>query len=224
MEEILFIDKPSGMTSHDVIYCIRRKTGIKRVGHAGTLDPLATGLLIVLVGRLATKRQSEFMKQPKEYICSAQLGVTTDTYDSEGQVVSEAEWSKVKEISEAEIKNTVTSFLGVIKQRVPAFSALKKNGKKLYQLARQEKISLEELPIREIKITDIELLSTEKNEVQQTYSFTFRVQCSSGTYVRSLVHDIGQSLEVGATVTALRRTKIGNFHIKDAQTLDQFRL
>lgn len=202
---ILLIDKPSGMTSHDVVNQVRKKTKVKRVGHAGTLDPLATGLLIVLVGREFTKRQAEFMKLDKEYICEAQLGVETDTYDVDGKVVKKANWEEVKKITKKKLQQVLDSFRGEITQIVPAYSAVKIKGEKLYEKARRGKINKKDLPSRQVEIKELELIEFN----QDRGFFKIRVVCSSGTYIRSLVHDIGLELGVGSTVNQLRRTKIG---------------
>jgi tRNA pseudouridine55 synthase len=218
--QVLLIDKPSGMTSHDVVNLMRHKTGVKRIGHAGTLDPLATGLLIVLVGRSATKRQSEFLKQDKEYLCTAQLGMTTDTYDCDGQITNQTDWLQVSKISQSQIKAAIKTLTGEIKQQVPAFSAVKQKGKKLYQLARRSQIDTTALPIRTITIYEFELLETVKNERKQTIITKVRVKCSCGTYIRSLINDLGRNLGVGAVVLELRRTKIGQYRVENAQELN----
>jgi tRNA pseudouridine55 synthase len=216
---ILLIDKPTGMTSHDVVNIIRRQTGVKRVGHAGTLDPLATGLLIVLVGRESTKRQSEFLKQDKEYLCTAELGVTTDSYDADGKVLTQASWAEVGKISQEKVQTVVKNFIGEQQQTVPAYSAVKIHGQKLYEQARSGEIDLSQLPSRTVNIYELELTEFDKDSAEHKVCFTIRVKCSSGTYVRSLIHDIGQTLEVGATVTALRRTKIGALTVEQAKKL-----
>lgn len=215
----LLIDKPSGMTSHDVVNRIRRRTGVKRVGHAGTLDPLATGLLIVLVGRESTKKQAEFLHMDKVYECTGQLGITTDTYDREGRVVHEAPWENVQAISQQDIEHVLEKFRGEIQQQVPAFSAVKMQGRKLYELARKDRVETLELPTRTVQIHALELLDVQKDDQAHTYSFSLRVHSSSGTYIRSLVHDIGQTLGVGATVTALRRISIGPYTVATAEKL-----
>jgi len=217
--QILLIDKPTGMTSHDVVDFMRHKTGIKRIGHAGTLDPLATGLLIVLVGRSATKRQMEFLKQDKEYLCTAQLGITTDTYDHDGQITNKTKWQQVSEVTKNQIEQAIKKLTGEIKQQVPAFSAVKQKGKKLYQLARRGQIETANLPVRTITIYAFDLLELQKDEAKQTLAIKLRVKCSSGTYIRSLVHDLGRNLGVGAVVLELRRTKIGSYSIENAQQL-----
>jgi tRNA pseudouridine55 synthase len=217
---ILLIDKPSGITSHDVVNQVRAQTGVKRVGHAGTLDPLATGLLIILVGRESTKKQSEYLHQDKEYVCTAQLGVETDSYDKDGKTTATAEWSKVAQISKENFEAALASFRGQISQVVPAYSAVKVKGRKLYEKARQGKVVDAELPSRLVHIYELELIDVLKNDKAQKAFFTIRVKCSSGTYIRSLVHDIGKHLQVGATVTALRRTKIGEVSVEQAQQLE----
>lgn len=208
------MDKPTGVTSHQVVSWFRRQTGIRKVGHAGTLDPLATGLLIILVSREFTKRQSEFLKQDKEYLCTAEFGYTTDSYDSDGQVITTAPADKVTVISVSDIEHNLQKFTGEIQQTVPAYSAVKRNGKKLYELARAGKLDTQTLPSRTVKIDHF---SVEWFECQSVPQAQFRVRCSSGTYIRSLIHDLGQTLAVGATVTQLRRTAIGEHRIADAQ-------
>lgn len=219
MPGVLLIDKPSGITSHDVVNQVRRQTGVKRVGHAGTLDPLATGLLIILVGRDATKKQAEFLHQDKEYICTAQLGIETDTYDSEGVITRRTPWERVKQLTPDQVESALAHFRGEIHQTVPAYSAVKVQGQKLYDKARRGTIDITALPSRVVKIYELELLDFYKDEAQQAVFLSLRVKCSSGTYIRSLVYDLGQFLGIGAYITALRRTKIGEFTVEDAQQL-----
>jgi tRNA pseudouridine55 synthase len=216
---ILLIDKPKTWTSHDVVAKIRHLTGVKTVGHAGTLDPLATGLLIVLVGKQYTKRQTEFLKMDKEYVCTARLGMETDTYDTDGQILKTATWSELKEISQEQLQQALLQFVGVINQTVPAYSAVKVKGKKLYNLARQDKVDLTTLPQRQVNIYELQLIETLKDETKQQFTLTIKVKCSSGTYIRSLVHDLGQKLGVGACVTELRRTHIGSYSIDQSVQL-----
>ena len=154
---ILLVDKPTGITSHDVVYKVRKKTGVKRVGHTGTLDPLATGLLIVLVGREFTKRQTEFLKLDKDYICEAQLGVETDTYDVDGKTIKEASWEELKKITETDFKRALDNFRGEINQTVPPYSAVKIKGEKLYEKARKGEIIQEDLPSRRVLIKELKL-------------------------------------------------------------------
>jgi len=206
----LLIDKPKGMTSHDVVDYLRKVTKIRKIGHAGTLDPIATGLLILGIGREATKRLGEFQKLDKEYIAKIRLGVKSDTFDKEGKI----EEIKVEKIPKREeIEEVLKSFLGEILQTPPSYSAKKIKGKKAYELARKG-IKLELLPVK-VKIYQIEILN---------YSFPYleiKVSCSSGTYIRSLANDIGEKLKVGGIVEKLRRTKIGNFKVENAKKLSQ---
>jgi tRNA pseudouridine55 synthase len=198
-EGILSIDKPGGMTSHDVVHRIRRLSGLRRVGHAGTLDPLATGVLLLCLGR-ATRLAEYLIGLQKGYEASLRLGQATDTYDSDGVVVAERPFAHVtpKRLSE-----TLPHFCGSIQQKPPMYSALKKDGKPLYELARQ---GLDvERPLRTVSVYGLQLLGYEPPEVR------LQINCSSGTYIRSLAHDLGESLGCGAHVTALRRTAVGEF-------------
>lgn len=204
----LLLDKPTGMTSHDVVARVRRMTGEKRVGHAGTLDPLATGLLIVAVGRHNTKRLNEFVGLDKEYVATARLGAISTTDDADGEIT---ELAGAGAPSIERVREVLASLKGQHEQVVPAYAAKKVAGKKLYEYARAGK------PVprvtTSVTIHDIELIH---------YDFptlTFRVQVSSGTYVRAIVRDIGESLGTGAHVTALRRTKIGEFRVEDAEKM-----
>ncbi|MGD9129084.1 MAG: tRNA pseudouridine(55) synthase TruB [Candidatus Woesebacteria bacterium] len=213
---IILIDKPSACTSHDIVNKVRKITGIRRVGHCGTLDPLATGLLIILIGREFTKQQNKFLKLNKEYLCQAQLGLKTDTYDIDGQVLETANWEKINQITQDKLKSILKSFKDTLEQKVPAFSAVKVKGKKLYQQARKSKVKIENLPTRKIKIYNLELIDLNKNKKKKQCLFKIKVKCSSGTYIRSLINDIGEKLGVGATVIQLRRTKIDQFKVEDA--------
>lgn len=219
---VLLIDKPTGITSHDVVNQIRRQTGVRRVGHAGTLDPLATGLLIILVGREFTKRQTEFLKLDKEYLCEVELGIETDTYDVDGEIIKKAGWNKLEKISKADLEKTLEQFRGEITQVVPAYSAVKIKGQKLYEKARRGEIDKKTLPSRKVNIKELELVEFKKDEAVQEIFFTIKVACSSGTYIRSIAHDIGQELGVGAMVKELRRTKIGELNINQANELQGF--
>lgn len=216
---LLLIDKPLNMTSHDVVAIVRKLSGIKKVGHAGTLDPLATGLLMLLVGREYTKRQSEFMHQPKEYTATGKLGWVSDSYDLDGQVEQVADWVAVQSVTQAELEAVLPEFTGQIAQTVPAFSAVKKNGQKLYDLARSGKLKTTELPTRQVEIQHLELTDFSLDPDTKTADFSILVRCSSGTYIRSLIHDMGQKLGVGAVVTQLRRTKNGSFKVSQAEQL-----
>lgn len=212
---VLLVDKPTDWTSHDVVGWVRRQVGVKRVGHAGTLDPLATGLLIVLVGREFTKLQDSFMKQDKVYQVTAQFGVTTDSYDSQGNVIARSGWSEVEGITPDQINKAMKQFLGQIKQTVPIYSAVKVAGQKLYNKARNGEV-VENLPVRQVTIFDFELQDFRLDKQKQVCEADFVVKVSSGTYIRSLIHDLGNVLKVGANVTALRRLKIGEIGVTGA--------
>jgi len=229
---ILLVDKPTGVTSHRVVDWARRLSGIKKVGHTGTLDPLATGLLILLIGKDYTKQQDKYLKQDKTYLCTAKLGLTTDSYDIDGEVLNQEVWEKVSKITKNQLFDLIPEFRGEIVQRVPIFSAVKQQGKKLYELARLAKKDpevkkqvdelLQNLPSRDVNIYGLELTDFVVDNDKKEILFSFEVSCSSGTYIRSLAHDIGQKLGVGATVVSLRRTKIGNFSIDQVQMCPLF--
>lgn len=208
---VMLVDKPSGITSHDVVLFLRRKFAIKKVGHAGTLDPMATGVLVMLLGT-ATKRSNDLITDDKEYEGTLRLGITTDTCDKEGRVVSTRE---VNEMPEDSIREAFLSFSGDIDQTPPIFSAIKHKGKKLYELARkgiEVQIKSRRVTIHEIEIKDINLPD-----------ITFRVRCSKGTYIRKLAHDLGEKLGCGAHLIALRRTRSGRFSIDDAVGLEDLK-
>ncbi|MFH1562494.1 MAG: tRNA pseudouridine(55) synthase TruB [Nitrospirota bacterium] len=211
MDGILNINKPSNMTSHDVVDCIRRLIKQKRIGHAGTLDPQATGVLILLLGK-ATKLAETLKGDSKEYVASMKLGIRTTTEDAWGEITEQkTNFSFQKKV----IENALLSFKGEINQIPPMFSALHHQGKRLYELARQGK-EVERLP-RQIKIFEIELLDFISPD-----KITFRVMCSSGTYVRTLCADIGNTLGVGGHLTSLERIRSGRFKIEDS--IDLFEL
>lgn len=214
----LLVDKPEGITSHDVVDKLRKITGIKKIGHAGTLDPFATGLLILAIGRDATKKIDRFVKLDKKYEAEAQLGATTDTCDKNGKLTAEGlpEGRKVnfnKDLAENEIKKILFSFIGEIEQTPPMYSAKKVKGKKLYELARQG-VEIEREPIR-VKIYDMDMLE------YQGQTLRFFVHCSSGTYVRILAHDLGQKLGCGGYLKGLRRTAIGEFDLEKSIALEE---
>lgn len=208
LEGVLLIDKPSGCTSHDVVDRVRRKLGMKRVGHAGTLDPLATGLLVILVGK-ATKLSQYLMSLGKVYEGTLKLGETTDSQDSDGEL---QETKEVPQLSQDIVSDVMKSFLGDQFQTPPMFSAKKIKGVPLYKLARKGE-TVEREP-RFIRISSFDLLSFDSPFL------TFRVACTKGTYVRTIAHDFGQKLGCGAHLTMLRRTKTDRFDIQDAITLD----
>lgn len=202
---VFLIDKPAGPTSFRIVHLIRKTLQIKKVGHTGTLDPFASGLLIVCVGRPATRIISQLMDGEKVYEAVAQLGVETDTQDTEGAVIRRR---PVGILSRAEVENTLARFHGEQEQIPPSFSALKHNGKPLYQYAREGIII--EKPARRIFIRDLSCLALEGEQL------TFRVICSKGTYVRTLAADIGDQLGCGAHLIGLRRLKNGPFSVEEA--------
>ena len=207
---VLLVDKPLNWTSFQVVnkirWLIKQQFNIKKikVGHAGTLDPLATGLLILCTGKY-TKKIETYQAQVKEYKGTFTLGATTPSYDLESEIGQKFD---ISEISQEDILKNTQQFLGEIHQQPPIFSALKKNGKRLYEYAREgSKIDIPSRPvtIKEFQITKIELPCVE-----------FRIVCGIGTYIRSLAHDFGRSLNNGAYLSSLRRTKIGEFRVEDA--------
>jgi tRNA pseudouridine55 synthase len=202
------IDKPLGITSHDVVGRVRRKFSTKRVGHAGTLDPLATGVLVVAVGP-ATRFLQYLPLEPKEYVFKVKFGIETTTQDAEGDVVVE---KNVPENLLAEIERFLPDFRGSIQQIPPMYSAVKKDGKPLYALARKGE-TIERDP-RNVSIYKYEIVQSEGDEV------TFLCECSGGTYVRTLAHDMGQRVGCGAHVIELRRTRVGGFTIDCATQLE----
>lgn len=207
---VLFINKPKNITSFDVVSDIRRLFGIKRVGHTGTLDPLATGVMIVTIGR-ACKIVDLLVAYNKEYIASVKLGIKTDTYDITGNVIS----SKDKAISVEKLKKALNSFKKTYYQEVPIYSAIKVDGKKLYDYARSNlDVSL---PKKLVTINNIELLDMNGD------SFRFKADVSKGCYIRSLIVDIASSLDTYATMTDLVRVRQGNISINDTQTLDDIK-
>ncbi len=204
----MLVDKPQGVTSHDCVAMMRRALGLRRVGHAGTLDPMATGLLIVGVGR-ATRLLRFLGDLPKTYEGTARLGIETDTLDAEGRVVATVE----VQVSRREVERACAALVGASMQRPPAFSAVKVGGRKLYEAARKgESLTGEPRPIR---VDAFDVLSFDGRDVG------FRVTCSSGTYVRVLAADVGSALGCGAHLTELRRTAIGPFHVRDAVPPDR---
>ncbi len=210
MNGIIIIDKPCGKTSHDMVGFIRGLTGIKKVGHTGTLDPEATGVLPVCIGN-ATKACELLTCEDKRYVAELALGMTTDTLDAEGEILTE----QPVLCDEETIKKTIESFIGEIWQIPPMFSAIKKDGKKLYELARQG-ISIEREK-RKIIIHDIRVI--EINMKNQTVSID--VSCSKGTYIRTLCDDIGMKLGCGAYMNKLKRVKSGRFSIEDAYKTEE---
>lgn len=205
----LNIDKPVGVTSHDVVARARRALRMKKIGHAGTLDPLASGVLVLCVGG-ATRLSDYVMAGTKRYLARVRLGAMTDTYDAEGEVMPVADPATV---TRAGVERALGAFRGEIEQLPPMYSAIKQGGRKLYELARAGQ-SVERQP-RRVTIHTIELTDWSPPEL------TLDVTCSAGTYIRSLAHDLGQSLGVGAYLTGLTRTASGNFRLQDAVSLDR---
>lgn len=201
-EGILLINKSRGPTSFSLVAILRRLTGIKTIGHAGTLDPFATGVMVMLLGRPFTRLSSRFLEQDKEYLAKARLGIATDTFDCEGKPLFTSD--KIPTLDE--IKEALKSFQGTILQVPPMFSAKKKDGKKLYELARQGK-EVEREPVQVTVHT--ELLSYEYPYLD------LRISCSKGTYVRSIADDLGKMLQCGAHLHELVRLRSGTFHLKD---------
>ncbi|RPI34885.1 MAG: tRNA pseudouridine(55) synthase TruB [Chloroflexota bacterium] len=204
---VLVVDKPVGLTSHDVVQIIRRGTGIRRAGHTGTLDPRASGVLVVLIGPAV--RLSEYVSaSDKRYQATIRLGSSTDTYDAEGRVTGSA---PVENITEDQFEGILDQFVGEIEQVPPPYSAIKIQGRKAYEMAREgEEVSLEP---RKINVYSLELLEWAPPEA------VIDVFCSSGTYVRSLANDVGNALGCGAHLVGLRRTKSGRFTLRDAVPL-----
>lgn len=228
-EEILLVDKPEGISSFGVVARVRRKLseeagtasvkgkdGVMRekrqkvkVGHTGTLDPFATGLLVLLIGK-GTKRANEFLKLDKEYIATVRLGATSTTGDPEGEVTVVRD---VRVPSRADVEKAVEKFVGETEQKVPSYSAVKINGERAYKLARAGKEV--EMPTRKVRIDEIEFLDYKWPDL------TIRCQVSSGTYIRALGEDIGKELGVGGYLTALRRTQVGKWRIEEAKRLGE---
>lgn len=217
-QSIINLNKPSGPTSHDMVDLVRRVTGERTVGHAGTLDPFAEGVLLILVGREATRKQKEFMSLPKTYVATLRLGATSDTDDRTG-TIQELEIAgqgivvipvpdRSRGQAPARIRETLKSFVGDIEQVPPAYSAIKLKGKKAYELAR--KGATPELRPRTVHIEGIKLLRYAYSELE------IEVLCGSGTYIRSLARDIGKKLGCGAYVEKLVRTRIGPYRIENA--------
>jgi len=240
---ILLVDKPVGPTSHDVVNLVRRHYQFQRkgegktaVGHAGTLDPLASGLLIVLIGK-TTKQAKQFEGLDKVYQVSARLGQATTTYDAEGAVVIDclgkteanltdpvAQWivqgfrerkTNLSALTKAQVEKELTHFQGELHQTVPPFAAVKLDGRPLYDYARQgSAIPWDRLPSKQVQIYAIELTDfTPADEANPYPTLSLNVHVSKGTYIRSLIHDLGQALNTGAHVTALRRTVVGGYRL-----------
>ncbi|HWP48844.1 MAG TPA: tRNA pseudouridine(55) synthase TruB [Candidatus Limnocylindrales bacterium] len=210
MDGVLPIDKPAGLTSHEVVLQVRRLLKIKKIGHTGTLDPYATGVLVLCIGK-ATRIVEFLVELTKEYRVTMKLGVTTDTQDLTGRVLCE----KPVVVTEEELREQIQSFVGEIKQIPPMFSAIKIKGQRLYELARQDQEI--ERPPRKVIIYEIQIL-----EIRFPF-VSFQVTCSPGTYIRTLVSDLGERLKCGACVWELRRTRVGSFGLDEAVPFETLR-
>ncbi len=212
MDGIIVINKEKGCTSHDIVYKIRKMFNTK-VGHTGTLDPNATGVLPILLGK-GTKISKYLIEHDKEYEVVLQLGVKTTTADEEGEIIEEKEVLK-ESLEQLEIERILKSFIGKIKQMPPKYSAIKVNGRKLYEYARKGQEV--EIKPREVEIYNIEITNIQKEKKQ----IEFKVSCSKGTYIRTLCEDIAEKMRTVGYMKELKRTKVGNFNIKQAITLEQ---
>tara|TARA_B110000503_G_scaffold50189_1_gene81329 strand:- start:4998 stop:5696 length:699 start_codon:yes stop_codon:yes gene_type:complete len=214
--QLIFIDKPLGWTSFQVVnkirWLIKQQFKLKKikVGHAGTLDPLASGLLILCVGKF-TKKIDTYQAQKKEYTGTITLGATTPSYDLETEIDARFDYSS---ISSENVSETTLQFIGEIQQQPPIFSALKKDGKRLYEYARAGEEVV--IPKRTVHISAFEITNIELPNID------FRIVCSKGTYIRSLAHDFGKTLNNGAHLSALRRTKIGDYSVENSLSIEGF--
>lgn len=213
-EGFVVINKPGGITSFDVIRSARKKLGIRKIGHGGTLDPMATGVLILLVGR-ATKKFEHFMGLPKEYRATIKLGESTTTGDAQGEIVDKSDAQEISGIKREDVVKILEKFRGRIKQVPPMVSALRYKGQRLYELARKN-ITVERKP-RDVVIYEIKILDC------QLPFFEVYIKCSKGTYVRKIAEDIGEELSVGAHVTRIERLAVGPYRIEQAVNLEDLR-
>lgn len=231
MDGVLVIDKPAGMTSHDVVDAVRRILRVRRVGHTGTLDPFATGVLVILIGR-ATRLAQFLSGVEKEYEAVIRLGYATETGDVTGKPIQTNEENSTPsglafgQWSREQIETALEGLRGEIDQVPPMYSAKKQGGRKLYEMARHGQ-EVERKPVR-VCIQKFEALKPTgellKDNLDGTFDFEVRVECSSGTYVRTLAEDFGKRLQIGAHLAELRRTRVGDFQIQNAQTLEQVKL
>lgn len=202
IEGILLVDKPKGISSFSLVQTLRRRLNVKKIGHAGTLDPFATGVMVMLIGRSYTRLSDQFLCSDKEYVAEVYLGTTTDTYDSEGTITSQSSYIPSLE----DIQLALLQFQGEIEQIPPMYSAKKQQGKKLYELARKG-IEVERAPVR---------LTVHTHFIRYAYPYLeLRIVCSKGTYIRSIAYDLGVKLGCGAHLTNLRRTRSGQFKIEN---------
>ena len=212
MDGIILINKEKGLTSRDVVNMVCKRLNTRRVGHTGTLDPIATGLMILCVGE-GLKLVELLTKHDKEYVAKVRVGIKTDTYDITGKVVEE---NNNFNLDKDTLENVLNSFIGEYYQTVPIYSSIKVNGKKLYEYARN---NLEvDLPKHLVKISDISLLEFNKD------NFTFKVNVSSGTYIRSLINDIGEKLNIPMTMEELKRTRVGDYLLENANSIDDLKI
>lgn len=221
---ILNINKPSGMTSHDVVLRVRKITAQKKVGHAGTLDPMATGVLLICLGQ-ATRVSEYLLDSDKVYLARIHLGITTDTYDTEGEITSQAEVN----VTRAQVEAELARWVGSWEQTPPMYSAVKHRGTPLYRLARRSKAAFGQAGV--INLPNHQQIVAQKTRTVQIYALTLtawappqlevEVRCSKGTYIRSLAHELGQRLGCGAYLAGLVRTASGRFHLEQAVTLEE---
>lgn len=216
MDNILLIDKPKGITSFDCIRILRKKLGIRKMGHAGTLDPLATGLMIIALGD-ATKKLTGFLGLPKKYVAEILFGVTTDTGDVTGKVIQDVgcKMQELEQITGEKIEQELKKMIGKTDLPVPAYSAVKRGGEALYKKARRGETV--EVPIKPMLVLSATFLNFKKGEDGWCAAVEFEV--GSGTYIRSLAEELGKRLNVGATIKNLRRTSIGEFSVDQAEKL-----
>jgi tRNA pseudouridine55 synthase len=211
LDGVLLVDKPPGMTSHDVVVLVRQRLGTQKVGHCGTLDPFATGLLLIVIGR-GTKIQDLLMSEDKEYVGTMRLGESTSSQDRDGEIIETRDHSHV---NEEKLRAAFAKFHGDFYQLPPMVSAVKKDGVPLYRLAREGKVVAREPRFVHVYAHEIEAVRLPEVD--------FRVICSKGFYVRTYAHDIGEELGCGAHLTALRRTKSGRFSVERAITFDKLK-
>lgn len=213
---LLLVDKPAGMTSHDVVAKVRKLAGTRKVGHAGTLDPMATGLLVLGI-ESATKLLTFVVGADKTYLATIRLGASTITDDREGEVIDQASSEKLNAVTYQQIEIELAKLRGVIQQVPSAVSAIKVNGEKAYDRVRAGEVF--ELKSREVTISKLEVMGDMRRE-ENYIELDVAVDCSSGTYIRAIARDLGAALEVGGHLTELRRTRIGEFNVEQAMRLD----
>ncbi|NDA59770.1 MAG: tRNA pseudouridine(55) synthase TruB [Actinobacteria bacterium] len=217
---VLCVDKPSGLTSHDVVDRVRRRLGVRRVGHAGTLDPMATGVLIIGVGP-TTRLLGIIGGHDKEYTATIRLGASTTTDDREGDVIAQATTQDIQHVTDAAIAESVSHFTGALEQRPSAVSAVKVDGKRAYQRVRDgEEV---DLPARAVTVEEFTILDIRRDSTatDAAIDVDVRVRCSAGTYIRSLARDVGEELGVGGHLTVLRRTRSGSVDVTECVVLDR---